>query len=442
MAAAGASRQARPGQRLAVAASGGLDSTALLHCVHRLCAPLGIGVHALHVHHGLHPDASAWQEQLRRQCARWSLRSGSSIDFAATRLAGRPAAGESVEAWARRERYAALTAMARDSGCRIVLLAHHRLDQAETVLLQALRGAGPAGLAAMPREVDRGGVRWLRPWLDQPRSRIEAYARRWRLAHVDDPGNADRRFARNRLRHDVWPALVAAFPAAETTLGQVARRAHEVAELALEMATVDLPDVSDDEGLRVDRWQRLGEARRANVLRCWAAAALRSPVPESLIERLMVEMPACRAARWPAPGGGELRLHRGRLVAAAPSGGSGRGLAERAIDLSRPGTYRADPWPGVILVSAADAAQGGAPAAALRNAVLRPRQGGERFQAAPGAMPRSLKKQYQAAGVAAWAREGPLVFAGERLLFVPGLGIDVRAAQWPGDDRRMLRWMR
>ena len=197
--AAGAHRPAR----VAVAASGGLDSTALLHFTARIAARCGLQVHALHVHHGLHADAGAWMAQVARQCRRWG-----GITFHGHRVQEQPAAGDSVEAWARRVRYQALAQMARAADCSLVLLAHHRRDQAETVWLQALRGAGPAGLAAMPRVVCREGLTWARPWLDQPREAIAAYARRHRLQYVIDPANGDDRYARSRLRSRLWPALL------------------------------------------------------------------------------------------------------------------------------------------------------------------------------------------------------------------------------------------
>src|SRR6185295_9980558 len=102
-----------------------------------------------------------------------------------------------------------------------------RRDQAETFLLQALRSAGVAGLAGMPREAERDGVTWLRPWLDVPREAVESYLRRYRLRYVDDDSNIDTRWARNRLRHDVWPALSDAFPQAEASLAAAADWAQE-----------------------------------------------------------------------------------------------------------------------------------------------------------------------------------------------------------------------
>jgi tRNA(Ile)-lysidine synthase len=428
--------------RVAVAASGGLDSTALLHCTARWAADRGIQVHALHVHHGLHPDADAWAAQVAAQCRRWGASGGGcGLRFHLHRIDGRPAAGDSIEAWARRERYRALAQMARAAGCTLVLLAQHRRDQAETVLLQALRGAGPAGLAAMPRVAERDGLTWARPWLHQPRERIAAYAARWRLRFVQDPSNADPRYARGRLRGLLWTALLHAFADAETSLGQVARRAHEARAIVDEVAAADLARLADAQGLAVAEWRRLSAARQANALRRWLGASLPAGVPETLVRRLLQEVDGTGGARWPADGGW-VALHRGRLqwlpaVARAPSHADPRPSA--ALDLSRPGRYTVAPWPGVLHV--APTAADGLPAAVLTHCEPRPRQGGEQFQSSAGGSPRSLKKQFQALGVPAWARDGPLLYDAQgRLLFVPGLGLDARALALPGHPRRRLEW--
>ena len=147
-------------ERVAVAVSGGRDSMALLHALARAGRERGVEVWALHVHHGLMAKADDWAAFVERTCKRWS------VPFAMQRLAGVPARGDSVEAWARAGRYAALVAMAHAAGCDTIALAHHRGDQAETFLLQALRGAGVAGLAAMPARIERDGLIWVRPWLD------------------------------------------------------------------------------------------------------------------------------------------------------------------------------------------------------------------------------------------------------------------------------------
>lgn len=427
------------GPRIAVAVSGGPDSTALLHAVLRQSRCGGVQVHALHVHHGLQDQADAWQAHVADQCARWR-RAGHALQLHVARLPGRPAPGDSVEAWARRERYAALAELARGCGCQHVLLAHHRRDQAETVLLQALRGAGAAGLAAMPRERHDSGIHWIRPWLEQPRRAIDAYLKRWRLAFIDDPMNRQPRFARSRLRESVWPALSDAFPDAEVALVQVARQAAQAAALADEWAALDLPLlINGDGGLDRAAWRALSPARRANALRHWLRGRGVDAVPDSLIERLLQELPAARAARWPAPGG-ELRLHADRLgfhahATAAPP------VRPPAVgrDLSAVGEHGLAPWPGRLQVRVA--ATGGVPADALRQAVLRGRLAGDRFQSHAGGPPRALKKQFQAADVPRWQREGPVIDTPAGVAWVAGLGTDARAQAWPGQPRVTLHWL-
>jgi tRNA(Ile)-lysidine synthase len=420
--------------RLAVAVSGGIDSTALLHCTARLAAGQRVEVHALHVHHGLHPQADAWMAQVAAQCARWRP-GGTRIHFHGHRLTRRPLAGDSIEAWARRERYAALSAMAREAGCAVVLLAHHRRDQAETVLLQALRGAGPAGLSAMPREALRDDLTWVRPWLHHPRQAIEAYARRWRLAFVSDPANADDRHARSRLRQRLWPSLLALFPDAETTLDSVARRAQEARALIDEVATADAAQVMQGGTLQIGSWLALSPPRRAAVLRRVLPVRMGAPLPESLLQRLLVEVPAAGSGRWPGPGG-EWRCHRGALhwVPELPQAGA----AAIAIDLARTGRHRLAPWPGTLCVDATDV--DGLPLQALQRAELRPRVGGEQFQRHAAGPARLLKKQFQSQGVPPWARDVPMLYVDGQLVFVPGLGLDARVLSWPGRPRVTLRW--
>jgi tRNA(Ile)-lysidine synthase len=294
-------------RKVAVATSGGRDSTALLHATVAQALPRGIEVMALHVHHGLMAEADAWCAQVEGQARRWGA------GFAVARLQGRPQRGDSVEAWARQGRYAALAQMAEAAGCGLVLLAHHRRDQAETWLLQALRGAGSEGLSAMPRHTEREGLVWARPWLEQPAEAIAAYVRRHRLRHVADSSNLDPRFARGRLRHSVWPALSAAFPQADSVLAMAARHAQSARALADEVALADAALVCHGGALLLSPWQALPPARRANLLRHWLAQALGRGAPQTLVDRLLAEALGVGPARWPAPGG-EVQRRRGRLV--------------------------------------------------------------------------------------------------------------------------------
>lgn len=422
---------------VAVAVSGGRDSMALLHCTARAAQRLGLPVWALHVHHGLQAPADGWATFVERACKRWAAK-GLDLHFAMHRLEGRPARGQSVEAWARAGRYRALGGMARQAGCTLVLLAHHQGDQAETFLLQALRGGGAAGLAAMPASVQRDGLTWARPWIDHPRSEIDAYVRMHRIRHVDDASNDDRRFARNRLRLDVMPAFRQAFGDADAALAAAARRAARERSLIAEVAQADLARVTDGASLSIPRWLALSPARRHEALRAWLAAQVPQGVPESLLGRLGSELPGREPAIWPC-GELDLRRYRGRLTAEPAASAAAPCPWPCDAALGRVGTHRVPGVPAAVRLSASE---DGLPKALLQGARWQGRQGRERFQGEPGRPPRSLKKQFQAAGIPAWARAAPLLVTVDgTLLFVPGLGIDARAAAMPGRVRVSLEWL-
>ena len=426
-------------RRVAVAYSGGRDSTALLHATLTEAAAQGVQVLALHVQHGLSPDANAWLAHCEAQCKRWARR-GLPVVFAAHRLTSAPAAGESVEAWARQARYKALRAMALARGANVVLLAHHQRDQAETLLLQALRGAGTAGLSGMPRSVERDGIRWLRPWLDRPRESIDAYVRSHRLKHIEDNSNADPRFARNRLRLQVWPALGAAFPQAEATLAASAQWAQEAHAALAELAQIDLAAVAGDDGIRVADWLVLSPPRRSNVLRAWLKQTTRIGAPASVITRLLDELPTRRNARWPLEGA-ELRVYRGvlRCEPRAAAALQPHETHEALLSVRRTGVHPLPGWSGALHVE--QVRDNGVPLAWLARLELRERSGGEQFQSGMARPPRSLKKQFQEAGVPTWERTGPLVYSGGQLVFVPGLGLDARVIGLPGQPLVSLRWV-
>jgi tRNA(Ile)-lysidine synthase len=422
---------------LAVAVSGGRDSTALLHAVARQARDAGLRVVALHVHHGLNPAADDWVDHVRRQCRRWRL------DCRVARLMGTLAAGQSVEAWARAGRYRELARLAREEGASHVLLAHHRRDQAETVLLQALRGAGAAGLSAMPEVISRNGLFWCRPWLQQPASAIEAYVQRWRLSHIEDGSNSDTRFDRNRLRHEVWPALLAAFPHAETSLLAVAQQAQATAQLWAEVGQQVLDGLGAAEELPVPAWLALPPATRRASLQLWLRRQLGQGAPEALLQRLLTALPDQRSARVPVGAGRELRLYRGVLRLHADAGVA----AELPLPTAspeeprwrQPGLHALPAWGGSLRVT--PVLRDGIALVCLDQAEMRPRGGGEQWQHRPASQPRSLKKQYQMLAVPAWARTGPLIWSGGRLLFVPGLGLDARVLAAEGEPQVQLAWV-
>ena len=289
----------------------------------------------------------------------------------------------------------------------------------------------------MPASAERDGLLWERPWLEQPRVAIEAYVRRHRIRFVDDASNADPRFARNLLRAQVMPALSAAFPDAEARLAAAARQAALARSLIDGVANDDLAAVSDAESLQLVRWRKLSTDRRRESLRAWLSRRTGRGPTETLLARLMNELPATPPARWLLEGS-ELRRYRGRAtvtvvtprgVPELPSHGFSGAVGDHAVAGC-----------GASL-SVQEVAIGGMPLALLRDARWQPRRGGERFCRALGAPARSLKKQFQAAGVAPWSRDAPLLVAADgTLLFVPSLGADARALAAPGSPRVSLTW--
>lgn len=427
---------------VAVAYSGGRDSTALLHATAVIAAQTGREVVALHVHHGLSKLADAWLEHAAEQCALWAA-GGLPVRLMTHRLSTHPASGASVEAWARQARYQALRVMAIEAGADIVLLAHHRRDQAETLWLQALRGAGMAGLSGMPTQVLRDGITWARPWLQLPREAIEHYVGVHGLKHIEDDSNNDTRFARNRLRLEVWPALTQAFPQAESAVADSARWAQEATACLGELAAIDLTVVATAAGFGIDAWSQLSAPRRSNALRAWLRAQMGSAADAALIQRLMDELPRGRgrgrdSAQWKASGGA-LHRYRGVLTFKAQTKSAVlQHACETTLRITRAGIYKLPGWQGSLIATRAK--QEGVALAWLGHVELRARQGAEQFQAGLTRPARSLKKQFQAAGVAQWHRDGPLLFSGGQLVFVPGLGIDARVMALPGQPQVALRW--
>jgi tRNA(Ile)-lysidine synthase len=408
----------------------------LLHATLLAAVPLGVEVLALHVHHGLHAEADEWLEHCRRWCRR-RARGGAPLRFAARRLQAAPPAGESVEAWARGQRYRALAAMAHEHHAALVLLAHHRRDQAETFLLQALRGGGVAGIAGMRVRDERDGLVWLRPWLQRARDEIEAYVRRHRLSYIDDVSNADARYARNRLRMQVWPVLIAAFEGAEGGLADTARWAAHAKQVLDEIASADLSRLDRSGAIDVYAWRELSPSRRRNALLSWLRQF--SAATASLIERLMRELPTARSgARWPVDAAAELRLYRGLLR--FDKRASDRPAQSEELKVEGPGIYAVPRCGGRLIVRRVQ--RGGVGAGVLRALRATPRSGRETFQLSPRATPRSLKKQFQRLGIPQWERDGPLLFADDRLVFVAGLGIDARVRAAADEPQFSLRWVR
>lgn len=290
--AASVARHALGDAHLVVGLSGGIDSVVLLHALVGLAR---YHLLALHVHHGLSPHADEWADF----CAAYAH--GLGVPFECARIAVERNTRDGLEAAARRARHAVFDRMAADW----IVLAHHRDDQAETLLFNLLRGTGLAGAAAM----QEASGRLLRPLLTIGRAEIEAYARAHCLAWIDDESNADTRHSRNFLRHRILKPLTQRFPAASCNLAAAAARFAEAEALLDELARIDL---GGDEGfpLAIERLESLAEPRARNVLR-FLLARHRVGIPsEARLREALRQMLGAAHDRHPVVRLGSHRLLR------------------------------------------------------------------------------------------------------------------------------------
>lgn len=407
-----------PGWRAArycVALSGGIDSVVLLHAMGALRAAGEIGsLRAVHADHGLQAASSGWASHCRTLCAREHV----PLEVVELGLAAQP--GASVEAQAREARYAAFARLLQAG--EWLLTAHHRDDQLETVLIQLLRGAGVAGLAAMPARAPLGAGWHARPLLGVDRTAIAAYAAAHALGFQQDPMNESPRFDRGWLRREILPRLRSRWPAAATTVARSAGHLAQASRLLAEIAAADAREVADGSRLSLARLARLSRDRQANLLRWWIHERGLRPPPAARLESALDGMLAAREdaqplVRWPE---GELRRYRGRLYAMKPL------PVMPSASVVSPGPGRAVPLgPGCGSFTLMAGSQGGIRAELPPPIEIRFRGGGESLQPAAARPRKRLKDLCQEAGIVPWMRGRlPLVFAGERLVAVADLWVD------------------
>jgi tRNA(Ile)-lysidine synthase len=372
------------GERLAVGLSGGADSVVLLHVLRGLARRHGYALSAIHVNHGLSPNAGDWQRSCAALCRR--LR----IPLTAVRVKVRKGR-LGLEAAARDARRAAFSRDRADA----IALAHQLDDQAETVLHNLLRGAGLAGASGMTAVGRLGDKLLLRPLLGVPRRAVLAYAREHRLAFVEDESNADESLTRNYLRRRVGPVLEARFPRWKESLARAAR--HFAAAGLTGQAL--LRDWLSEQGLRAPSEARLGE-----MLKQLAGGGSRTAI---------------------AHDGAVLRAYRGQAYVTAAKA---------------PRAFRPRAWSGESRLALPELggelrfrrARGqGIDAGLIRGKTLsvRLRSGGERLKPDARRPRRTLKNLFQEAGIPPWKRDRlPLLFCGGDLVWAPGLGIDAKFA--------------
>jgi tRNA(Ile)-lysidine synthase len=391
----------------------------------------------VHVDHGLHADSAAWAA--RSVAVARGLGVTCEV-FSAQVARGR---GDSLEARARAARYRLLTAALRTG--EVLVTAHHEDDQLETVLLMLLRGAGVAGLAAMPELVRFAPGLLVRPLLTRSRAALEAFVRAAELPHVEDPSNRDERFDRNFLRQRVLPAVRERWPAAAATVSRSARHAAEAGRLLESLARADVDRASHGAALAASALRALPPERRRNALRFWIGARGRPLPPTARLAEIAGPLLAARADAQPAVewAGVRVESHGGllRLLPVSRVAGKRSGAAPRSPAGIR-WRWRVEPVCSLpddlgALELRADA-HGPVNFATLPAALtIRWRRGGERLTVAPGGVRRPLKSLLQESRLPPAERARlPLVFGGSRLLAVADLWVDERVQAGRAARRR------
>lgn len=410
--------------------SGGRDSSCLLAAL-ALPRPLEAGsargaralpLRAVHVDHGLQAESSAMRDAGAALCRRLE------VPLEVLQVEVATGGGVSIEAAARSARYRALAGILKPGEC--LLTAHHALDQAETLLLQLLRGAGLKGLSAMPvrRPFARG---WhLRPLLEVVPADLHRLGKALAVEAVDDPMNRDTRFDRAYLRRTVWPGIERRWPAAAASLARAAQHLGE-AQASLEAsARRAVERLSDGAALSVPGLRALPNRERLHVVRHWLTDAAVEPPSTARLDEALRQVLTAQADHEPAVqwGGHVLRRYRDRLFLTAsvlPAMGE-------PLEWATCSGSRVELGAGLGALRWAERAGGLDPARLPASVRVCRRRGGETLKAAPRARTRSVQHLCQAMGVLPWLRDAlPMIYAGDTLVAVGDLWQDARSSVAP-----------
>lgn len=402
-------------RRYVVALSGGCDSVALLHALKQIQSQLTCQhLLAVHINHGLQPASAAWSAQCRALCDQYDI----PLTVLALNLTIQK--GESLEAVARQARYAAFGQFLQDQD--MLLLAHHQNDQAETLLLQVLRGSGVSGLACMPAITQVNNTWLARPLLNVTRESIEVYARAQQLSWCNDPSNQDTRFDRNFLRHEIMPRLQSRWPSASTTLARVAQHQAEAKALLADLAQIDWQGCqsSTPQQISLHGVRQLSEPRARNLLRYWIAEICQAPMPDSVhLQRILDEVVPAAVDAEPLVSWAHVQLRRYRDALY---------LEQLRDDMH---TWHAN-WdlqtalelPTGERLATRSVEGGGLLVDTMHAVTVKYRQGGERCRLPGRSHHHELKKCLQDWGVPPWQRDRiPLIYIGAELAQIVGYSV-------------------
>ena len=418
-------------KRYLLAYSGGLDSHVLLHALSVLQSDLCIEILAVHVNHNISQHAEEWKVHAESVCDELGIK------YKLIEVDASIPSGKSPEDWARQLRYRALE---EEVNCRDILFtAHHKDDQAETLLLQLLRGAGPKGLASMPKQRVFGGGLHIRPLLGFTRKSLHDYAQEHSLNWIEDDTNCDTRYDRNYLREKVLPILHGRWTGLSETLTRAATNQADVVNLLEDLAKVDMKVCYQQkyQSLDVNMMKKLSNLRQGNLVRYYIQsqslpAPDRAKLAHILNDVVNSKHDAVACVSW---NGAEVRRYAEHLVAIKPL---------PAHDVNEVVQWELN-HPCKISGETLDMKPGlgtGIKKDALSTSIkVSFRRGGEKIMPAGRKHHYELKKLFQEIGVPPWQRERiPLLFVDEKLIAVAGFWIDQSVFAQKDEEAFELSW--
>jgi len=408
-----------PVSKLLLALSGGLDSSVLLHLLVSLKPILRFELHALHVHHGLSPNADAWAALCMEQCQ--SL----DVPIRVVQVNVDQSSKLGIEAEARQMRYQALFDERLSIQADFIVTAHHQDDQAETFILQLMRGAGVKGLSSMA-EVDR--IRSLiRPLLRVSRQALYDYAIQNELQWCDDESNDNTQYERNFVRHDVMPILQARYPSVKSVLSRTASHLAEANALLNTLAEIDAQTLVVNDSVCLQGLSQLSNSRAKNLLRWWFAQHyLSMPTSDHLAEMLQQLLNAKPDAEL------SIKIQHYTLRRYQQRAYLSIEQINEPFDLVWNGENELMVPNGGKLIFRQVEGAGLALKFGMTRLRITNRSGGERFKPDVLRPTRTLKHLLQAANIPPWQRDHlPLIYWQDTLACVPGVGVahELRASK-------------
>lgn len=427
---------------IAVAYSGGLDSSVLLKLTVDFARKKKLPVFAFHIHHGLSQNADHWLSHCKIVCEQvGAIFSTIKVDIPVTEKGG-------VEAKARIERYRALGRLCSEKHLPLILAGHHLDDQAETVLLQLLRGSGVAGLSGMdlfnyaPTLLGNSETLLARPLLHQSKQALKNYAERNNIHHIEDESNCDSRFTRNAFRHQVMPEMLKISPAYAELIARSAQHAQSAQRLLVELAELDLTKYLSEGSLDIVLMRELSDERIENLLRFWLSSlGVRMPSTARLAEMQNQLFEARHDAKITIGHDGlEIHRYQNKIYA-----------SQQAVKESESGKTIDFIWAGEASMYFPqfggrlyfDSASYGVEASWLRDSKLslRSRHGGERLKLAANRPTRDLKSHFQTLKIPFWQRQSlPILCTDGNLLHASAVGTEASFCQEGSTGLINFRW--